>query len=91
MIKSFKHKGLNEFFVTGLSRRVAPDLRKRIKVRLAAINGATSLGQLNQPGFDFHPLNGKPQRYSIHVNGPWCLTFEWEDGNAIRVDLEQYH
>lgn len=91
MIKSFKHKGLNEFFVTGLSRKVAPDLQKRIKVRLAAINGATSLSQLNQPGFDFHPLNGKPQRYSIHVNGPWCLTFEWEDGNAIRVDLEQYH
>jgi plasmid maintenance system killer protein len=24
------------------------------------------------------------------VNGPWCLTFEWEGEDAIRVDLEQY-
>jgi plasmid maintenance system killer protein len=28
---------------------------------------------------------------SIHVNGPWCITFEWQDGKALRVDLEQYH
>jgi proteic killer suppression protein len=25
------------------------------------------------------------------VNGPWCNTFEFENGNAVRVDLEQYH
>lgn len=55
------------------------------------MEAATSLAELNQPGFDFHPLRGKPQRYTIHVNGPWCLTFEWEDGAAVRVDLEQYH
>jgi proteic killer suppression protein len=29
-------------------------------------------------------------RYSVHVNGPWCLTFEFEDGDACRVDFEQY-
>jgi plasmid maintenance system killer protein len=32
-----------------------------------------------------------PKRYSIHVNGPWCITFEWKQGEALRVDLEQYH
>ena len=25
------------------------------------------------------------------MNGPWCVTFEWEDGDAVRVNLEQYH
>jgi proteic killer suppression protein len=25
------------------------------------------------------------------VNGPWCITFEFEDGDAYRVDFEQYH
>ncbi|TVR62303.1 MAG: plasmid maintenance system killer protein, partial [Candidatus Competibacteraceae bacterium] len=25
------------------------------------------------------------------VNGPWCITFEWEEPDALRVDLEQYH
>jgi toxin HigB-1 len=46
---------------------------------------------MNVPGFDFHPLRGfKPTRYSVHVNGPWCITFEFEDGDACRVDFEQY-
>jgi plasmid maintenance system killer protein len=34
---------------------------------------------------------GKPVRYSVHVNGPWCITFEFEGGDATRVDFEQYH
>jgi proteic killer suppression protein len=25
------------------------------------------------------------------VNGPWCITFEFEFGDAWRVDFEQYH
>jgi len=31
------------------------------------------------------------KRYTIHVNGPWCITFEFQDGDAYRVDLKQYH
>jgi proteic killer suppression protein len=48
--------------------------------------------QMNLPGFDFHPLRGfVPTRYSVHVNGPWCITFEFDSGDAFRVDFEQYH
>ncbi len=44
------------------------------------------------PGYDFHALRGiKPRRYTVHVNGPVCITFEFEDGEAWRVDLENYH
>lgn len=47
---------------------------------------------MHVPGFNFHPLKGfKPPRYSVHVNGPWCLTFQFEGENAVRVDYEQYH
>jgi toxin HigB-1 len=68
------------------------DLHRRALVRLDAIDKAARLAALNQPGVDFHPLrSSRPRRYSIHVNGPWCITFEWHDGRALRVDLEQYH
>lgn len=41
---------------------------------------------------DFHALHGfKPTRYTVHVNGPWCITFEFKDGDAYAVDWEQYH
>jgi proteic killer suppression protein len=45
---------------------------------------------MNVPGFDFHALRGAPLRYTVHVNGPWCITFEFEEGDAFRVDFEQY-
>jgi proteic killer suppression protein len=91
VIDNFRHRGLKELFETGRSRRVAADLQRRIIHRLDALEAAERLESLNQPGFDFHPLHGKPQRYSIHVNGPWCITFEWENARAQPVDLEQYH
>ena len=91
MIRTFRHKALKELFETGVSSKAAAALRERILVRLDALDSATSLSQLSRPGFDFHPLRGTPRRYSIHVNGPWCITFEWDGGTATRVDLEQYH
>ena len=91
MITSFKHKGLVELFERGRSRRVRSDLQRRCLRRLEILDQAESLTDLNIPGFNFHGLQGVPKRYSIHVNGPWCITFEWQDGDALRVHLEQYH
>ncbi|HEX4110908.1 MAG TPA: type II toxin-antitoxin system RelE/ParE family toxin [Stellaceae bacterium] len=91
VIESFRHKGLKKLWQTGRSPKVNASLVKRIHLRLDFLAAAKSLAALNQPGFDFHPLRGTPARYSIHVNGPWCITFEWIEGWALRVDLEQYH
>ena len=90
MIQSFRHKGLKELFEKGSSRKVRPDLQARALRRLDVLDEAEELQELNIPGFNFHPLRGKPQRYSVHVNGPWCITFEWDQG-PIQVDLVQYH
>jgi proteic killer suppression protein len=92
VIESFRHRGLKELFETGKSARVSSELHRRAIIRLDAIEAAQSLEALRQPGFDLHALlRGRPRRWSIHVNGPWCITFEWRDGRALRVDLEQYH
>jgi toxin HigB-1 len=91
MIKSFKHKGLAELFEEGSSRKLRQDLQSRSLRRLEALDQAESLTELSIPGLNFHGLQGVPKRYSIHVNGPWCITFEWEEGDALRVDLEQFH
>jgi proteic killer suppression protein len=91
MIKSFRHRGLKELFEGGMSKRVDQRLHARIIRRLDRIDIALDLAEINVPGFDFHPLRGKPQRYSVHVNGPWCITFGWDGENATEVDLEQYH
>lgn len=91
MIRSFRHKGLEELFWTGATRKVRHDLLARTLRRLDALDQAEQLADLNVPGFNFHALKGRSVRYSLHVNGPWCVTFEWDEGEAVRVDLEQYH
>lgn len=93
MIRSFRHKGLRDLFLRGGSAAVRPDLRKRSLARLDALDAATELRQLNLPRFRLHPLKGgQAGPWAIDVSGPWRITFEWgEDGDAYRVDLEQYH
>jgi proteic killer suppression protein len=76
---------------TGRSRRVRQDQVSRIVRRLDVLDAVKDPEAVALPGFDFHPLRGTPKRYSIHVNGPWCITFGWEGQGAVDVDLEQYH
>jgi len=91
MIESIIHKGLEELFEKGKSAKVQTALAQRALRRLDAIDTAKSAEALNVPGFDFHGLQGKPKRYSVHVNGPWCITFEWQGENALKLDFENYH
>ena len=91
MIRSFRHKGLKELFERGATARIQKMLHDRCLRRLDALDRAALPEDMNVPGFDFHALRGAPLRYSVHVNGPWCITFELEEGDAFRVDFEQYH
>ncbi|MQY44453.1 plasmid maintenance system killer [Epibacterium sp. SM1969] len=91
MIKSFAHKQLEALWNTGRSK-INAQQHKRIQRRLDALDAATAAEDMNLPGFNFHALQGfNPTRYTVHVNGAWCITFEFRDGDAHVVDFEQYH
>ncbi|MGE5506537.1 MAG: type II toxin-antitoxin system RelE/ParE family toxin [Actinomycetota bacterium] len=91
MIRTFRHKGLKELFRDGASGKVAPVLQARCLEILDALDMAVRPDDMNVPGWNFHGLQGSPKRYSCHVNGPWCITFEFDDGDAYRIDLVNYH
>jgi toxin HigB-1 len=92
VIKSFRSKALAELWSSGRSAKVSPALQKRLRTKLDRLDTTKVVTELNLPGFDFHALKGfDPIRYTIHINGPWCITFEFQNGDAYRVDLEQYH
>jgi proteic killer suppression protein len=91
VIRSFRHRGLARFFNQDDPSGIAADLVDRVRRRLRALHAATRPRDMNVPGFDFHTLKGRPKRYSVHVNGPWCITFEWDEGDTVRIDLENYH
>jgi len=91
VIRSFRHKGLRDLFAGDDPSGVRPDLVARCRRILAALHAARRPEDLNLPGWRLHPLRGRPRRWAVAVNGPWRVTFEWQDGDALRVDLEQYH
>jgi proteic killer suppression protein len=92
MIRTFKSKALAELWEKGRTSKIDVKMHNRIFARLDRLDVAVRPDEMNVPGFDFHALRGfKPIRYSVHVNGPWCITFEFEEGDAFRVDFEQYH
>ena len=92
MIASFKNKALLNLWRTGRSSKIDSRLFARIRRRLDALNVATKPDDMDFPGFNFHSLMGfDPTRYTVHVNGPWCMTFAFADRDAEDVDFEQYH
>ena len=61
-------------------------------MQLAALDTATSVEDMDIPGFRLHPLEGQDKgRWSIRVNGNWRMTFEFTDGSAYILDYEDYH
>jgi proteic killer suppression protein len=92
VIKSFRSKALADLWSNGRTAKIDKRMHDRILLRLDRLEACANVEEMNLPGFDFHPLRGfSPTRYSVHVNGPWCLTFEFLEDEALRIDLEQYH
>lgn len=92
MIKSFKHKGLERFFVSGNRKGIQPEHARKLQMRLAAIHSATEIEDIDLPSYRLHPLKGDREGiWSIAVNGNWRITFEFVDGNAYILNYEDYH
>jgi proteic killer suppression protein len=92
VIKSFKHKGLKRFFETGSVSGIDPAHRQKIRLRLTALDTATTIDDMDVPGFRLHPLKGEKRGlWAIDVSKNWRITFEFNDGDAYVVNYEDYH
>lgn len=76
MVKSSRHKGLKRFYSTGSTAGKQADQAKKLRMQLAALDTATSVDDMDIPGFRLHSLKGKDKgRWSIWVNGNSRMTF----------------
>lgn len=92
MILSFRNRALKRFHEKSDARGLNPQHVRKIDRILTLLERAISPEEMNQPGFDFHKLSGEnPERWSVHVNGNWCITFSFEGQDVIAVDYEDYH
>jgi len=92
MIKSFKHKGLQKFYETGSTAGIQSAHKKKLKMRLIALDTSTEIQDMNLPGFRLHPLKGKMEGlWAIDVSRNWRITFEFNDGDVFIVNYKDYH
>ena len=92
MIKHFKHKGLENFFLAGSNAGINADHAKRLRLILGRLHASTSPRDMNLPGLHLHELKGdRKGTWSIRVSGNWRITFEFEGQDAVNVNYEDYH
>jgi len=92
MIKSFRHRGIEKFFITGSKAGIQPKHAQKLSVQLFALDSAVRPEDMNAPGWRLHQLRGDlAGHWSIDVSGNWRLTFAFEGTDAVLVDYRDYH
>ena len=92
MIKSWKHKGLQEFFETGSLAGIQQSYEVKLRRRLEMINRVRDVRELNLQSFRLHQLKvDRAGIWSVVVTGNWRITFKFENGDAYILNYEDYH
>ena len=92
VIKSFTHKGLENFFRTGSKAGIQAQHAGRLRLQLALLDQSRVPQDMQAPGWRLHALKGDLiGHWSVVVNGNWRLTFRFEGEDAILVNYQDYH
>jgi proteic killer suppression protein len=90
MIRSCRDKNVQRLLERKFSRRLQA-IEKSARVRLEVLDAATSLGDLDLPGFRLESLKVTGRKYSIRINDQYRICFRWRDGDARDVEIVDYH
>ena len=92
MIKSFAHKGLEKYFLTGNAAGVQATHGKKLRLILAQLDKAMTVGDMDIPTLHLHELKGSRKGiWSVTVQANWRVTFRFVEGGAEIVNYEDYH
>lgn len=93
MIKSFRHRGVQRFYLTGSKAGIQAAHASKLARQLRQLNDAEGPEDMDIPGWSLHPLKGYDLKghWAVSVNGNWRLTFSFEGQHAILVDYWDYH
>lgn len=92
MIGSFRCKDTQALFEGRCPRRFGA-IQRVAERKLAQLDAAQTLEFLRSPpGNRLESLRGdRLGQFSIRINDPWRLCFDWKDGGAHDVEIVDYH
>lgn len=91
VIRSFRSRRLERFAGSGDGSKLPVKNQDRVRYILSLLDGATRPEDMNLPGLRFHSLRGTPRRYAVDASANYRITWAWQDGDALDVDIEDYH
>lgn len=92
MIRSFGDRDTEAIFKRESARRLPPTIWRVAHRKLRQMHISSTLNDLRvPPGNHLEALSGDRQgKYSIRINDPWRICFEWRDGDAYGVEIVDY-
>jgi proteic killer suppression protein len=91
-ILTFRHKGLERFFLRGTTAGIQAKHARRLRLILGRLNVAREPRDMSLPGLDLHPLKGgRKGIWAVSVSGNWRITFAFSGPDVVNVDYEDYH
>ena len=93
MIQNFKDKEAQKVFERKHSRKLPLDIQQVALRKLRILNRAETLQDLRVPPANrLERLVGDREgQYSIRVNDQWQICFVWQNGDALDVEIVDYH
>ncbi len=92
MIRSFKHKGLERFFLTGSKSGIQAQHAERLRLILGRLSASTAPEDMRLPGLDLHQLKGdRKGTWAVKVSRNWRITFTFVGKDADGTNYEDYH
>jgi proteic killer suppression protein len=93
MIVSFGDKTTQKIWEGERVKGFSKDIQETARRKLRMLNNSLDIKDLMIPPSNrLEKLKGNLKDfYSIRVNDQWRLIFRWENGNAINVELIDYH
>ncbi|HEX4890607.1 MAG TPA: type II toxin-antitoxin system RelE/ParE family toxin [Alphaproteobacteria bacterium] len=93
MIRSFGDKRTAAIFAGYAVRDLPPQLQRRAREKLLALDAAVRLDDLRAPpGNRLETLRGNRRgQSSIRINDQWRICFVWRNDEAWDVEIVDYH
>ena len=93
MIKGFQCKETEKIWTGQGSRRLPQAIQQLARRKLRMLNNARTLDDLRLPPANrLERLKGdRAGQYSIRINDQWRICFVWKQGDALDVEIVDYH
>ncbi len=96
MIRNFTSKTAQDIYDgenSRYARKIPRDLHAKAQRLLDQLNATVTVETLKAPpGNRLEKLRGDREGYwSLRVNDQWRIIFRWQNGDALDVDITDYH